>query len=122
MQWTKQELVRLWANNDKRREFLKNYKEWGVWLTVPELGLTYHQYALSDGTRILAMEYQRQNPYPLSGEDTLQTIAVYYLWDGVHFTPNSASEWEINDRLKKLKAAMQSELRTAADTTEAATE
>jgi len=111
MQWTNEELVKLWTNNDKRREFLKNYKEWGVWLAVPELGLTYYQYALSDGSKILAMEYQRKNSYPLSGEGELQTIAVYYLWDGEHFIPNSASEWEITDRMKKLKTAMQAEFR-----------
>jgi len=112
MQWTKEELVKLWANSDKRREFLKNYKDWGVWLTVPELGLTYYQYALSDGDKILVMEYKRQNPYPISGEETLHTVALYYLWDGEHFIPNSTSEWEITDRLKKLKAKMQKELRS----------
>ena len=113
MQWTKTELVKLWTNNDKRREFLKNYEAWGVWLTVPELGLTYYQYALPDesGIRLLAMAYQRPNPYPRNGEDSLQTAVIYYVWEGERFIPSPASEWEITDRLKKLKAQMQSELR-----------
>ena len=111
MQWTKQELVQLWMNGDKRKEFAKNYKAWGIWLTVPELGQTYYRYDLPDGGRILAMEYQRINPYPASGEGELQTITIYYLWDGEYFSPSSASEYFITDRLKNLKVTLQKELR-----------
>ena len=111
MQKTKKELVALWMNGDKRKEFAKNYKEWGVWLTVPELGLTYYRYDLPDGARILAMEYTRINPYPASGDGKLQTITVYYLWEGEHFIPSSASEYFITDRLKNLKVTLQNELR-----------
>ena len=112
MQWTKQELTRLWTNNEKRREFLKNYSEWGVWLEVPELGLTYYQYALPDGSaRLLAMAYKRPNPYPRDDENILQTSVLYYIWEGDYFIPSPAGEWEITDRLKRLKATMQAELR-----------
>ena len=112
MQWTKNELVKRWANGDKRREFLKNYKEWGVWLTVPELGQTYYKYELPDGSgRFLAMEYRRENPYQLSGEEKVQTITIYYLWDGEYFAPNFASEYILTDRLKTLKMALQKELK-----------
>ena len=112
MNWTKSELVKLWTNNEKRREFFKNYKEWGVWLTVPELGLTYFKYELPDGGKLLAMEYQRKNPYPASGGEPLQTIANYYLWDGEYFSPTFASDYEIVERLKKLKVTLQAELRS----------
>ena len=112
MQWTKKELMQLWTNTEKRREFLKNYKEWGVWITVPELGQTYYKYELPDGTRILAMEYQRQRPYPASGEETLHTVTMYYLWEGKYFIPVSASEYLITDLLKRLKVSIQKELRS----------
>jgi len=103
MEWTNQELTRLWANTEKRKGFLANYKEWGVWITVSELGLTYYKYELpKDGGRILAMEYQRQNPYPRDDENLIQTIVVYYLWEGEYFIPNTAGEYFIIDRLKKL--------------------
>jgi hypothetical protein len=114
MECTKNELIKLWVNSDKRREFLKTYKEWGVWLTVQELGLTYYKYELPDGCRILAMEYQRENPYPVSGDGERQTITVYYLWEGELFTPSPASEYTITDKLKNLKTAMQKELRAEA--------
>ena len=116
MEWTKNELVKLWANTDKRREFIKHYKAWGVWLTVPELGQTYYRYDLPDGSgRILAMEYRRENHYQFAGEEKIQTITVYYLWDGEYFAPNSASEYTLTDRLKTLKTALQKELRAETD-------
>jgi hypothetical protein len=112
MQVTNQELLRLWANAEKRKSFLKSYKEWGTWLTVSELGLTYFKYELPKGGRIVAMEYQRATPYPMEDEERLQTIAIYYLWDGEHFIPNPAGEYYITDRLKNLKMELQKELRT----------
>jgi len=113
MQHTNRELVKLWGNGEKRREFLTNYKDWGVWLTVPELGQTYYKYELPESGRILAMEYRRNNPYPLADEEKVQTITIYYLWDGEHFIPNSASEYTITDRLKNLKTTMQKEIRAS---------
>lgn len=115
MNLTKSELVDLWRNNDKRREFFKGYKAWGVWLTVPELGLAYYKYILPDGCRLIAMEYQSKNRYPAYGGDEIQTAASHYLWEGEYFSPSPASEYEIVDRLKKLKAVLQAELRSEAD-------
>ena len=114
MQSTNQELVRLWANADKRSEFLATHKKWGVWLTIPELGLIYYRYELPKGDRILAMEYQRKNSYPRTDEEVLQTVTVYYLWEGELFTPNPASVSYITNRLKELKVEIQKELRTEA--------
>jgi hypothetical protein len=110
MQSTNQELVKLWANADKRSAFLKSYKNWGCWLTVPELGLTYYRYDLPNNARILVMEYQRLNPYPINGEGKIQTLSVYYLWEGEHFVPSPASEYQITNRLKELKMELQKEL------------
>jgi hypothetical protein len=115
MQQTNQELVLLWANTDKRKAFLANYKNWGSWLTVQELGLTYYRYDLPKGEKILVMEYQRRNPYPIANEESLQTVVVYYLWDGAFFIPNPAGEYFITDKLKNLKVEMQKDIRAKAD-------
>ena len=112
MQSTKKDLVKLWANADKRKEFLKNYKEWGdVWLTVPELGLSYYKYDLPGKGHIITMEYSRHNPYPRPGDEPLQTITVYYLWESEFFNPSPSSEYTITDRLKQLKLELQTKLR-----------
>jgi hypothetical protein len=109
-------LVELWKNDDRRREFLKNYRAWSVWITTPELGLTYYRYDLPEGSKILAMEYQNENSYRHSDENEYQTITHYYLWTDRLFTPHFSSENEIVECLKKLKVGMQKELR--ADKTE----
>ena len=72
--------------------------------------MTYYRYELPDGGQILAMEYQSESHYAYAGEDGLQTCTTYYLWDGEHFSPQSASEYTIIDRLKNLKATLQGEL------------
>ena len=113
MEWTKQELIQKWMNTEKRRQFLKDYKAWGVWLTVPELGLTYYKYKLPGSGRLLAMEYQHQNPYYQSyGGEEFETTVINYLWEGEYFIPNPASEYGIIERFKKLKAEFQKELRS----------
>jgi hypothetical protein len=116
MQSTHKELLKRWANAGKRREFLLNYTEWGIWLQIPELGLTYYRYELpKDGGKILVMTYQRPNPYQYNDEGPIQTCSTYYLWSGEYFIPNAASEYSITDHLKKLKVELQKESRTETD-------
>ncbi len=72
---TNVELIRLWANDEKRRAFLANYKEWGVWLNITELGLVYYKYDLPKGHCILAMEYKREDLYsPTSDRGALLSV------------------------------------------------
>ena len=111
MQHTKSELIKLWANSDKRRAFAQDYKSWGVWLTVPELGQTYYKYELPDGVRLIAMEYQREDYYSTSSEGETQTITVHYLWKGKYFIPFTVSDYAIADHLKVLKMQLQKELK-----------
>ena len=37
--FTKQELVKLWANDQKRKSFINDYKVWGIWFSQPQLNL-----------------------------------------------------------------------------------
>ena len=115
MEQRNKELVELWKNDDRRREFLKNYKEWGVWITTPELGLTYYKYELPEGSKILAMEYQRENSYLVGDEGKYQTVTTYYLWTGELFVPHFSNESSIVDCLKRLKVDMHKELRAGAE-------
>ena len=101
------ELLRLWSNDRKRRDFINDYKEWGIWFTQPELDLTFYKYELPGGGRIVAMEYLR-TPYPGERANTV-TGHKFYLQRGKHFIPNAASEHEIAGRLMELKAALMKE-------------
>ena len=44
-------------NNDQRKEWLKNYKDWPVWFEVPEASEIYYRFNLPDGSSIVICEY-----------------------------------------------------------------
>jgi len=111
MQKAKKELAALWGNTEKRRGFLKNYREWGVWFTTQELGLVYYKFELPDGRKIVAMEYRHVAAFPESMKGNVEARRKFFLWENVHFNPDPVSEHYIVERLKDLKTAMQKELR-----------
>ena len=56
-------------NNDQRKEWLRNYKTWGLWYTDEHTGIRYYKYDFENGARLLVEEYdpeprwtQRYNP------------------------------------------------------------
>ena len=109
--FTNQELLMLWANDQKRREFVQNYNAWGVWFTQPELDLTFYKYDLPGGGRLIAMEYPRE-PYASekhNGSGEAVTNHKFYLQHGKYFNPSAASDYEIADRLKDLKVNLSKE-------------
>ena len=110
--FTNQELVKLLANNEKRRAFVNNYKAWGLWLSQPELDLTYYKYDLPSGGRIIAMEYLRA-PYPSeksTGDNNPIVCKSFYLQTGDYFSPTAVSDYTIAEHLKSLKATLAKEL------------
>ena len=44
-------------NDDQRREWLRNYKEWGVWYTDDNIGCTYYKHDFTNGARLIAETY-----------------------------------------------------------------
>lgn len=44
-------------NNDQRKEWLRNYKEWGLWYTDEHIGVRYYKYDFENGTRLIVEEY-----------------------------------------------------------------
>lgn len=52
----------LLTNNDRRKKWLENYKEWGLWYRDDNIDVNYYKYDFSDGSRLVVAEYpQRQN-------------------------------------------------------------
>ena len=103
--FTDQELVRLWVNDTKRREFIRDYKSWGIWFFQPGLGLTFFKYDLPGGNQIIVMEYQRESYKNESSKNSSDTVTCQklYLQIGKHFTPHSVSESVIAEQLKSIK-------------------
>ena len=49
-------------NKKEREEWLKNFRSWGVWLSVPEVSKTFYRYDFENGSSLiveLSLEYNR---------------------------------------------------------------
>lgn len=45
-------------NNDQRKEWLRNYKSWGLWYEDKHTGIKYYKYDFENGARLIAEEFQ----------------------------------------------------------------
>ena len=44
-------------NKEERVEFIKKYREWGVWKHIQELNLTFYSYDFKTGGAVIVTEY-----------------------------------------------------------------
>lgn len=44
-------------NNDQRKEWLRNYKAWGLWYEDKNIGVKYYKYDFENGACLIAEEY-----------------------------------------------------------------
>ena len=44
-------------NNDQRKEWLRDYKSWGLWYEDKNIGARYYKYDFSNGARLIAETY-----------------------------------------------------------------
>mgnify|MGYP000258372784 FL=1 len=63
------ELPRM-RNNDQRKEWLRNYQDWGLWYEDDHIGVRYYKYEFDNGARLIAEEY------PAAGK---RDFTTYYL-------------------------------------------
>lgn len=47
-------------NNDQRKEWLRNYKAWGLWYTDKNINVNYYKYDFADGSRLVVAEYRNR--------------------------------------------------------------
>ena len=110
--YKKQELIKLWSNDKKRKAFVEDYKTWGVWFTQPELDLTFYKFDFENGSRLIVMEYLR-SPYT-SERTRIQSKSIlcrrYYLQTGDYFNPSAVSDFAIAEHLKLMKMQLSFEL------------
>ena len=100
-------LVKAWGNHKMRQEFLMAYKDWGVWITTPELDISYYRYALPDGAIIIAMEHKQRDYIGYkSGYGWKTSVSYYFQKPSEPFSPSVRSIWEIADILKDAKASL----------------
>lgn len=63
----KEEIVQqelpLMKNNNQRKEWLENYKDWGLWYRDEHIDVNYYKYDLPDGSRLIVEEYPQRECY-----------------------------------------------------------
>lgn len=76
-------------NNDQRKEWLRNYRSWGVWYTDEHIGSTFYKYDFECGARLVVEEYTCKNRY------SDYTIANHHLIGGPEppVGSNGAQKW-----------------------------
>lgn len=47
----------VWKNNEQRKEWLRNYRDWGLWYRDERLGIEYYKYDFENGARLIAEVY-----------------------------------------------------------------
>ena len=55
-------------NNDQRKEWLRNYKDWGLWYHDDRIDVNYYKYDFEDGSRLVVAEYPKRKCYWNSSE------------------------------------------------------
>lgn len=63
-------------NNDQRKEWLRNYKDWGLWYTDEHIGVRYYKYDFANGARLIAEEYDRDTVH---SQWVLDNTESYYM-------------------------------------------
>lgn len=71
-------------NNDQRKAFLNNYREWPVWFRVNEASEVYYRYDIPDGSSIVICEYHFYLPWLSKDQDRTGT-REYLLKPGYHY-------------------------------------
>ena len=50
-------------NNDQRKEWMANYKAWGLWYRDENIDVNYYKYDFPDGSRLVVTEYPQRFSY-----------------------------------------------------------
>ena len=66
-------------NQAQRKEFVENYKKWGLWFEVPELEMKYYRFILPDGTQIIVSKYKNRYYDYLSKTNKERYLVHYHL-------------------------------------------
>lgn len=63
-------------NNDQRKEWLRKYKEWGLWYEDANIGVKYYKYDFDNGARLIAEVYRNPKTKYHSEYETCQLHLV----------------------------------------------
>jgi hypothetical protein len=99
-------------NNDQRKEWLKNYKAWGLWYRDEHIDVNYYKFDFDNGSRLIVAEFpQRENDWSSDKYDRIYYHLVEkgkkkYRGKKVYdekYQDSPTSETELVEYLKKIQ-------------------
>lgn len=88
----------VFKNNDQRKEWLRNYRDWGLWYADSNIGARYYRYEFENGAVLIAEEYENSYKY------TRHYVTSYlHLVGGPEPTKgtNGIGKWQRNEKYNR---------------------
>lgn len=95
----------VFKNNDQRTNWLRAYKDWGLWYRDDNIGVEYYKYDFKDGARLIAEVYQGACFFHLVGgsEPPKGSYGIGKWSRHEHYCKYPNSETELVEFLKELQ-------------------
>lgn len=90
-------------NNDQRKEWLRNYKAWGLWYEDKNIGVKYYKYDFENGARLIVEEYEpdprNQNSWWVS--NLMESYYMHLVGGPEPEHKNNIPKWTYHTRYNK---------------------
>lgn len=88
-------------NNDQRKEWLRNYKDWGLWYTDEHIGVRYYKYDFANGARLIAEEYDRDTVHSQWVSDHTESYYMHLIGGPEPERKSEIPKWTQHGRYNK---------------------
>ena len=88
-------------NNDQRKEWLRNYKAWGLWYTDEHIGVRYYKYDFANGARLIAEEYDRDTVHSQWVSDNTESYYLHLIGGPEPERKSGIPKWTQHGRYNK---------------------
>lgn len=88
-------------NNDQRKEWLRNYKAWGLWYTDEHIGARYYKYDFANGARLIAEEYDRDTVHSQWVSDNTESYYMHLIGGPEPERKSGIPKWTQHGRYNK---------------------
>ena len=88
-------------NNDQRKEWLRNYKAWGLWYTDEHIGVRYYKYDFANGARLIAEEYDRDTVHSQWVSDNTESYYMHLIGGPEPERKSGIPKWTQHGRYNK---------------------
>ena len=88
-------------NNDQRKEWLRNYKDWGLWYTDEHIGVRYYKYDFANGARLIAEEYGRDTVHSQWVSDYTESYYLHVIGGPEPERKSGIPKWTQHGRYNK---------------------